>query len=134
MSCFSLVSFDGGIYYFGRINIHRYTGTKHLFGKYCPNYTRIPSSTSGIPPSHHCVKSVQIRSFFWSVFSCIRTEYGDLWSDKFIKKWLRSSDLVHCPVALVISSRLSYKQPLNISWDKTIQKFMIPSRNIRRKF
>ena len=25
-----------------------------------------------------CVKSVQIRSFFWSVFSCIRTEYGDL--------------------------------------------------------
>ena len=26
----------------------------------------------------HCVKSVQIRSFFWSVFSCVRTEYGDL--------------------------------------------------------
>ena len=23
----------------------------------------------------HCVKSVQIRSFFWAVFSCIRTEY-----------------------------------------------------------
>ena len=26
----------------------------------------------------HCVKSVQIRGFFWSVFSRIRTEYGDL--------------------------------------------------------
>ena len=26
----------------------------------------------------HCVKSVQIRNFFWSVFSCIRTKYGDL--------------------------------------------------------
>ena len=26
----------------------------------------------------HSVKSVQIRSFFWSVFSCIWTEYGDL--------------------------------------------------------
>ena len=26
----------------------------------------------------HCVKSVQIRSFFWSVFSCTWTEYGDL--------------------------------------------------------
>ena len=26
----------------------------------------------------HCVKSVRIRSFFWSVFSRIRTEYGDL--------------------------------------------------------
>ena len=24
----------------------------------------------------HCVKSVQMRSYFWSVFSCIRTEYG----------------------------------------------------------
>ena len=26
----------------------------------------------------HCVKIVQIWNFFWSVFSCIRTEYGDL--------------------------------------------------------
>ena len=24
----------------------------------------------------HCVKSIQIRSFFWSFFSCIRTECG----------------------------------------------------------
>ena len=27
---------------------------------------------------NHCTKSVQIRSSFWPVFSCIRTEYGDL--------------------------------------------------------
>ena len=27
---------------------------------------------------NHCVKSVHIRSFFCSEFSCIRTEYGDL--------------------------------------------------------
>ena len=26
----------------------------------------------------HCVKSVQTRSFFWSVFSRIRTEYGEI--------------------------------------------------------
>ena len=26
----------------------------------------------------HSVKSVQIRSFFWSVFSRIRTEYGEI--------------------------------------------------------
>ena len=26
----------------------------------------------------HCVKSVQIRRFFWSEFCSIRTEYGDL--------------------------------------------------------
>ena len=25
-----------------------------------------------------CVKSIQIQGFFWSVFSCIRTEYKDL--------------------------------------------------------
>ena len=28
--------------------------------------------------NHHCVKSVQIRRFFWSVFSLIRTEYGEI--------------------------------------------------------
>ena len=26
----------------------------------------------------HCVKSVQIRSYFWYVFSCIRIEYGKI--------------------------------------------------------
>ena len=26
----------------------------------------------------HWVKSIHIRSYFWSAFSCIRTEYGDL--------------------------------------------------------
>ena len=29
----------------------------------------------------YCVKSVQIKSFFWPAFSCIRTEYGDLLSN-----------------------------------------------------
>ena len=27
----------------------------------------------------HCVKSFQIQSFFWSIFSCIWTEYEDLY-------------------------------------------------------
>ena len=26
----------------------------------------------------HCMKSVPIQSFFWSILSCIRTEYGDM--------------------------------------------------------
>ena len=30
----------------------------------------------------HCVKSVQLRSFFWSVISCIRTEYRKLQTRK----------------------------------------------------
>ena len=32
----------------------------------------------GLILKSHCVKSVQTRSFFWSVISSIRTEYGDL--------------------------------------------------------
>ena len=31
----------------------------------------------------HCVKSVQIRSFFWSVFSCIRIEYRKIRTRKY---------------------------------------------------
>ena len=34
----------------------------------------------------HCVKSVQIRSYFWSVFSFIRTEYGDLLRKSLLRK------------------------------------------------
>ena len=30
----------------------------------------------------HCVESVQIRSFFWSVFSRIRSEYGEIQTRK----------------------------------------------------
>ena len=26
----------------------------------------------------HCVKSIQVRSFFWSIFSRMRTKYGDI--------------------------------------------------------
>ena len=31
----------------------------------------------------HCVKSIQIRSYFWSVFSCIWFEFGALLLDTF---------------------------------------------------
>ena len=36
----------------------------------------------------HCVKSVQIRSFFWSVFSCIRIEYGEIRSISPYSVWM----------------------------------------------
>ena len=39
---------------------------------------RIYLSCCNIPDNMvhlHCVKSVQLRSFFWSVFSCIRTKF-----------------------------------------------------------
>ena len=30
----------------------------------------------------HCVKSVQMRSFFWPLFSCIQSEYRKIWIRK----------------------------------------------------
>ena len=46
----------------------------------------------------HCVKSVQIRSYSWSVFSCIRTAYGGLplnlrIQSKYRKIWTRNSSV-----------------------------------------
>ena len=41
------------------------------------NISTLPTNlVSSYAKTSHCVKSVQIRSFFWSVFSRIRTEYG----------------------------------------------------------
>ena len=37
----------------------------------------------------YCVKSVQIRSYFWSVFSCIQTKYGEIWSTPYIQSKYR---------------------------------------------
>ena len=44
----------------------------------------------------HCAKSIQIRRFFWSVFSRIRTEYGE----KKLRIWILFSQckLCHCQV------------------------------------
>ena len=39
--------------------------------------TRFPTDLATASYSH-CVKSVQIRIFFWSVFSCIQSEYGKI--------------------------------------------------------
>ena len=46
-----------------------------LFAMSLTNKIIIRSNTN---KNIHCVKSVQIRSFFWSVFSPIRTEYRGL--------------------------------------------------------
>ena len=51
--------------------------------------TRIPLLNLLIPWSLHCVKSVQIRSYFWSLFSCIWTEYGYLLRKSAIKSEYR---------------------------------------------
>ena len=39
----------------------------------------------------HCGKSVQKRIFFWSVFSQIQTEYGDLLRKSPYLDWIREN-------------------------------------------
>ena len=41
------------------------------------------------------MKSVQIQSYFWSIFSCIRTEYGDLLriQSEYRKIWTRNNSV-----------------------------------------
>ena len=41
----------------------------------------------------HCVKSVQIRSYFWLVFSCIRIEYVDLLRSEYRKIRTRNNSV-----------------------------------------
>ena len=50
-------------------------------------------SSSQEERSVHCVKSVQIRSFFWSVFSCIWTNTGKYGPQK--TPYLGNKDDVH---------------------------------------
>ena len=52
--------------------------TFHVQNHLLPLFKLFIYATPRIPGFHHCMKSVQIPSFFWSVFSRIRTEYGDL--------------------------------------------------------
>ena len=49
----------------------------------------------------HCVKSVQIRSFFWSVFSCIRTEYRKIQTRK-------NSEFGHFSRHNILSTRTNF--------------------------
>ena len=43
------------------------------------------NATLGLSVAHHCVKSVQIRSYFWSVFSSIGTGYGEIINPNTVK-------------------------------------------------
>ena len=44
---------------------------------------RLADAINDFKAKLHCVKSVQIRSIFWSVFSRIRTEYGKIRTRKY---------------------------------------------------
>ena len=77
----------------------------------------------------HCVKSVLIRSFFWSVFSCIRTEYGVI----LVFGHFSRSDFVELPlvanseprVILLFSWNLAY-----LSLDAVVLQFLKISSSV----
>ena len=61
------------------LSLSNVTFLSQLYAK-CPSTkTRLSEiSFLSIIFRYHCVKSVQIRSYFWSVFSWMRREYGDI--------------------------------------------------------
>ena len=63
----------------------------------------------------HCVKSVQIWRFFWSVFFCIRTEYVDL--------------RIKCPYSVQIQENTDQKKlhiwTLSTPWEAVAKKFSV---------
>ena len=69
----------------------------------------------------HCVKTVQMRIFFWSVFFCIRTEYGDFSvnlhiQSEYRKIWTRknSADTFHAEKKFTIMQTQSNFVNINV--------------------
>ena len=81
----------------------------------------------------HCVKSVQMRSFFWSASSCIRTEYRDLrskspFSDRIQEntdqKKLRTLFTQYLVIAIFSSFSLTEKNKKYLSYCTNLTCFM----------
>ena len=66
----------GGLSVVGGFGIRRH-GWNNLKEPKC-FFVRCSKAVSNIDEKNHCMKSVQIRRFFWYIFSHIRTEYGEI--------------------------------------------------------
>ena len=64
----------------------------------------------------HCVKSVQIRSFFWSVFFCIQSEYRKIRTRKYVFRHFTQRMFL----STKIKSQLTF--PCSSSAIETVQK------------
>ena len=65
--------------------------------------------------NEHCMKSVKIRSFFWSVFSCIQSEYRKIQTKK--NPYLDTFDAVErrgLPLTENLLGDVLYKENLKI--------------------
>ena len=70
----------------------------------------------------HCVKSVQIRSFFWSVIFCIRTEYRDLHSKSPYSVQIQESKYQKKLRILTLLTQYSCTLVANICLDEDVLK------------
>ena len=81
---FTVYILDGSITWFSSWRVPRYKCIfiflkvliifPHFSSNVTAKYVKVVKSRT----QSHFVKSAQIRSYFWSVFSCVRTEYGYL--------------------------------------------------------
>ena len=71
---------DIDIYYIGCITIKKIGDCENIYSVN-PLYLIIGEVDGHIECNCiHCVKSIQIRSYFWFIFSCIWTEHGQIQS------------------------------------------------------
>ena len=81
---FTVYILDGNITWFSSWRVPRYKCIfiflkvliifPHFSSNVTAKYVKVVKSRT----QSHFVKSAEIRSYFWSVFSCVRTEYGYL--------------------------------------------------------
>ena len=83
---------------------------------YCNNDKQFRSQ-SNFRLVNHCVKSVQIRRFFWSVFSCIQSEYRKIQTRK-----LLYFDTFHAVNGTLIIGFLKLSKPPNMIGEFTSQR------------
>ena len=107
-------------------------GIKNIFDlKFLPelkNCKRIYLKSNGYDDEFHCVKSVQIRSFFWSVFSRSLTEYGEI--RRFTPYFVRMRENVdqkklHIWTLFTQCSLLRWHYPKSTSIFKINEKYLL---------
>ena len=101
-----------------------------LFGKFCKGTKWMISFVLSHVTSH-CVKSVQIWSYFWSVFSCIRTEYGEIRSI-----WLRSIQSEYRKIRTRNNSVFGHisRSDQQTYWQGSDLKLIAPPKHKQTKF
>ena len=72
---------------------------------------------------NHRVKSLQIRIFFWSVFSCIRTECGEENTGIYGPEKTPYLDIFHAVNANIIQAYFKLKTLHNLKYIKSLRRF-----------